>query len=75
MQTDIITQSSRQARDLEEGGLKVILPSEAIREVNLASRQLDVEIGHNTNDFVNIEVQGVPSKMPDRTSKPKKPDM
>ena len=75
MHGDIITQSSKHAKDLEEGGLKVIVPSEAIRLVNLASRQLDVEIGLHTSDFVNIEVQGVPSKMPDQTSSLKKPDM
>jgi len=75
MQTDIITQKSKHTKDLEEGGLKVLVPSEAIHEINLASRQLDVEIGLNTSDFVNIEVQGVPSKMPDQISSLKKPDM
>ena len=52
-----------------------MVPSEAIYDMNLVSGQLDVEIGHDASDFVNIEVQGVPSRMPDHIASLKKPDM
>ena len=65
----------KSSNDLEEGTLKVMDQSEALHEVNLDSKELDVEIGGDAmHDVVNIEVQGIPSKLTSQTSTSKKLD-